>query len=388
MDGSAIDGSRTPVRLSHPLCGSDLQTLFGALAHSGGLSAARLPQAGAAAAAALARWPFSAWERVRVARLMHQNGPMPAPIFIVGHWRSGTTHLYNLLGLGNFGTVSPYAAGMPWDLLGLVALLRPLLARTLPEHRYIDAIPVKPDSPQEDEVAIANMTRLSFYHGIYFPRHFDEAFYKGVFLDGASPREIEAWKDRLQHLLFKVWLDQDRRHVMVKNPVYTSRLTMLREIYPEAKFIHVHRNPYEVFFSMRNFFVKLFEQFAFQPFDHVAVDEVIFDTYDRMMSRYVLESAELPEGDLVELSYQDLIDDPIAQLERIYQVLSIEGFDLARPRFEAYLQSVRSYRRNDYVRSEEDLAAIEQRWGTHLVRWGYARPANFTQALPAAVGLS
>ena len=76
---------------------------------------------------------------------------------------------------------SPFAAGMPWDFVGFAAAFGPVLKRMLPRERFIDGIPVEPDSPQEDEIPLANMSPLSFYHGIYFPRAFDANFDRGIF---------------------------------------------------------------------------------------------------------------------------------------------------------------------------------------------------------------
>ena len=68
---------------------------------------------------------------------------MPSPVFIVGYWRSGTTHLHNVLSQApQFGYVSPLAAGLPWDVLGIVRALRPLLERVLPSDRYVDNVQV------------------------------------------------------------------------------------------------------------------------------------------------------------------------------------------------------------------------------------------------------
>jgi hypothetical protein len=371
-------------RRTHPLCGSNLATLVRVLVENGGVGRQGFAPAAIAVGAALGRWPFTTIERVAVSARLRRAGPMPAPIFILGHWRSGTTHLYNVLAKGDFGVVTPLAAGMPWDLLGLVRLARPLLERSLPEHRYIDRIPVNPDSPQEDEVAIANMSPLSFYHGIYFPRRFERNFDRGVFLDGCSETEIRGWGRVFTHLMGKLWLDQDRRQPLIKNPVYTARIARLRRLYPQARFIHVHRNPFEVFVSMRNFFAKLFEQFALQPYEHVDVDAVILRTYTRMMERYLAESAELPPGTLVELGYTELVRDPLDTLRRIYDTLRLPGFATARPRFEDYLASVHAYRKNRYDYPEDVMAKVQAHWAPFIDHWGYGRPQPTAAAVEAA----
>lgn len=299
---------------------------------------------------------------------------MPAPLFIVGHWRSGTTHLYNILGKGGFGYVSPLAAGMPWDLLGLVGLLRPVLERALPEHRFIDSIPVNPDSPQEDEVALANMSPLSFYHALYFPQNFRKNFDRGVFLDGCTDAEIAAWQNAFVHFLYKVWIDQERRPLAIKNPVYTARVAMIRQIFPDAKFIHVYRNPYEVFRSMQNFFDKLLRQFALQRHDHLAIDDVILATYERMMRALIADSDGLPGHVFCEIRYESLERDPLGQIEHAYRALDLGAFEAARPAFEHYLAGIAGYRKNRFAYADEMLTKVERHWAPFLARWGYGRP--------------
>jgi omega-hydroxy-beta-dihydromenaquinone-9 sulfotransferase len=371
----------------HPLSGSNIRTLVRALIENRGLSRKGRSQAGLALAATLARWPFTACERLYFPHRLARAGSMPPPIFIVGHWRSGTTHLYNMMSKAGFGFVEPLAAGMPWDLLGMVKMARPLLERQLPSDRFIDSIPVLPDSPQEDEVAIANMTRMSFYHALYFPRSFESHFNRGVFFDGCSKDDIEEWKACFVHFLTKVWLQQGRRHLLIKNPVYTARVAMLREIFPGAKFIHVYRNPYEVLQSMQNFYEKLLRQFALQDYGALPIDDVILKTYSRMMAQLIEDTDPLPEDTFIEIRYERLERDPLAEIGRIYQAFKLHGFAEARPALEAYLASVQSYKKNRYAFSEENLGLVEREWGCFLDRWQYRRPGlDDTVSLDGAVG--
>ncbi|MFQ5562213.1 MAG: sulfotransferase [Parvularculaceae bacterium] len=361
--------------MAHPLSGANLQTLAAAAGRSG-LPTKPLAATGAALAA-LARWPFSTAERLTIESRLVALEEMPAPVFILGHWRSGTTHLYNIMTKsGAWGFVTPVAAGLPWDLFGLARVFNTLLERALPERRYIDNIPVNPDSPQEDEIAIANMTDLSFYHGVYFPHAFSDHLRRGLFFDGCSEREVQQWKDRFGYLLRKLYLHQGELPLMIKNPVYTGRLAMLREMFPDAKFVHIHRNPYDVFVSMRNFYTKLLKEFALQNYDHVDIDETILSVYDRMMRAYEQDSKGLGEDVLVELRYDDLDAEPMAAVERVYSALSLPGFDAARPKFEAYLASVKSFEKNKFAYSDEAAAKVESRWGHFIEKWGYARPGN------------
>ena len=359
--------------MAHPLSGANLGTLA-AIVRRGG-APTKVGEGAMIALAALARWPFSTAERLIMESRLPTESEMPAPIFILGHWRSGTTHLYNIMSKsGAFGFVPPVATGLPWDLFGLAKVFNPLLERALPEHRYIDNIPVKPDSPQEDEIAIANMSELSFYHGIYLPRAFADFVRRGLFFDGCTDREIEEWRKIFVYFLRKLYLHQGEKTLLIKNPVYTGRLAMLRVMFPDAKFVHIHRNPYDVFVSMRNFYKKLFAEFALQGYDHVDIDETILSVYERMMHALEKDAEGLPRDRYIELRYADLDASPLGAVEEIYSALNIPGFDAAKPAFESYLASVKSFEKNKFSYSSEAAAKVEGRLDYFLRKWAYGRP--------------
>ncbi|GAK32409.1 sulfotransferase family protein [Iodidimonas nitroreducens] len=356
---------------SHPLYGANLATLWTVWRRSGGLAPHARMKMLAAFGAALGRLPFSLIERGTLA-LRPKAGDHQAPIFILGHWRSGTTHLYNVLSKSDrFGYVSPFATALPWDFLLLGRALEPLLVKKLPEHRYIDRVRVDADSPQEDEIALANMSALSFYHGLYYPQKFDDYFQSGVFLDGVSAKERTQWEGILRLFYKKLSIAQPGRQLLIKNPVYTARPAQLRALWPDAKFIHIHRNPAKVFLSMRNFYQALFAQFALQDYGHLDIDEIILATYDRMMHNLRRETADLPAHQFHELSFDAFQADPMAEIGHIYDRLDMDGFAAARPVFERYLGSVADYQKNSFTAPPDLRQKLMDRWGDHIRHWGY-----------------
>jgi len=373
--GGHADGRRGRPKLFHPLCGADTVTLARLIARHG-VPIRHAPELLIALAVSMLRAPFSLAEHIVTQAARQRFGVKEAPVFILGHWRSGTTHLYNVMSKADgFGFVSPFATALPWDFLIIGRLFAPLLRKALPEHRFIDNIPVEPDSPQEDEIGLANMTPLSFYHGLYFPRRFAETFNAGVFFDGCTEDEIAHWQRVLRYYFDKLAIGQDGRRLLIKNPVYTARVRLLSEMWPEAKFIHIHRNPYKVFVSMRNFYAQLFGEFALEPYNHVDVDNFILATYRRMMDAYTKESAGLPEGRLVELAFEDFQKAPMAELKRVYGKLDLPGFAAAEPRFADYLDSVREYRKNTYSFPAEAKERVSRHWQPYIERWSYSPPA-------------
>ncbi|MEZ5921756.1 MAG: sulfotransferase [Parvularculaceae bacterium] len=333
--------------------------------------------AAAIAAAATARWPFSTIEQFVMEERLPLREDLAPPVFILGHWRSGTTHLYNIMcKSGDWAFVPPVATGLPWDLFGIVSVFRPLLERALPKHRYIDNIPVKPDSPQEDEIAIANMTDLSFYHAIYFPSAFSEFMNRGLFFDGCTEKEKEEWRARFFYLMRKLTAYQDGKRLLIKNPVYTARLAMLRRMFPDAKFVHIRRNPYDVFLSMRNFYKKLFSEFALQSWKHVDIDETILSVYERMMTTLERDAAGLSPPEYLDLTYEELEGDALGCVRKIYDALELDGFAKAEPNFALYISSVKTFEKNKFAYSDEAAAKVEKRLGRFIDQWGYERPSE------------
>jgi len=146
-------------------------------------------------------------------------------------------------------------------------------------------------------------------------------------------------------------------------------------MYPNAKFIHIYRNPYTVFQSTRNFYHKLFKELALQPYAKAPIDEVILESYPRMMNALFADSADLGDRTFIELRFEEFETDPLGNLERIYTTLEIPGFEVAKPEFATYLGAVSGYQKNRYAFPQEAIDLVRERWQPFLKRWGYQPPA-------------
>lgn len=354
---------------AHPLLGANTRTLLALLRRHGVRPGDRIGVMLGAIASSVARAPVSLCERGLVAAKTPHGAP--APLFILGHWRSGTTHLYNIISKsGDFAYVPPLATGLPWDMLTLGRALRPWLERMLPGERFIDKIPVKPDSPQEDEAALANMQPVSFYHGLYFPRRLREEVERGVFFDGLCASEIALWERRFLRFVDKIRILQPGRRVVIKNPVYTARVAAMDRLCPGSLFVHIARDPRDVFFSMRGFYSKLLEAYALQPYSLEGVDELIFSVYERMADSLYADAATLPAGRFIEIRYDDLTSAPIECLRAIGGRLGLdEEIERGVPAFREYLESVRKYEKNRHDRPAADVEMVERRLARHIERY-------------------
>lgn len=367
--------------LFHPLCGSNPETLLKLLLTHDLRSIHRWPQVLIALAVAVARWPFSTIERVAFGLSQARAEPMPDPVFIVGYWRSGTTHLHNLLAQSpSFGYITPLATGLPWDVLGIVRVFEPLLQQALPSDRFVDNVAVTPTSPQEDSIPLATMGAASYYHGLYFPQQFEAHFRRDVFQDGgdfASDRvnDFDRWQRLHRHFLQAVSIQQNHKPLLIKNPVYTGYIRHLRHLWPKAKFIHIYRNPYRVFPSTRHYFTRLLPELALQSYDAEAIasrlDPLIFESYLHLMQGLKRDTADLPPEQWIELRFEDLQTNPLSELETLFTQLNLPNFAATRPHLEGYLADLGDYRQNQYTIDPAMIATIEQHWLPYIQQWGY-----------------
>lgn len=317
------------------------------------------------------RSPFTFLEQ-HYTHLELEGLSMKPPVFIIGHWRSGTTHLGNILSRSTrFGYISPFAVGLPWNFLLLGKWLRPLLESMLPADRLVDRVPVKPDSPQEDEFALANMQSISFLNGWYFPGNFESNFSMGLHFDNCSREEIDRWKQAHAYFLKKVYIDQQHKRLIVKNPAYTTRIPVLRELWPGAKFIFIHRNPLRVFKSMRKLHRNMFSALALQDYSHVDIDEYVLSTFARMMDTYIKDSASCDEDELVEVRYDELDHHPLEVIRHIYDRLNLGIFDEDREPISEYLDSISRYRKNVYEDTDQEKSMVFNRWEKYFDHWNY-----------------
>lgn len=356
--------------------GARVSTLIDAWYRNGFASPRYWPLVGAMLGFAAIRAPVALYEARRFERQRRDAAPMKAPVFIVGHWRSGTTHLHNLLGRSpTFGYISPLASGLPDQALTLATWLRPWLERALPEDRHVDRVAVTPESPQEDEIPLASQGAPSIFRAQYFPSRFEAEAARGIFFDGCSEDEIRGWEVRLTRFLEKVSLHQGGRRLILKNPVHTARVARLRRLWPDARFIHIHRNPYEVFASTVHYHRAMLAELALQPYDHVDIESFVIETYLRLMAAFDRDAPAIPPNRLVEISFEALQSDPVPILRSIHEQLELEGWDQALPAIRRHLESVARYRKNRFSYPPELIERVTARWGAYVRRWGYREPA-------------
>jgi omega-hydroxy-beta-dihydromenaquinone-9 sulfotransferase len=155
---------------------------------------------------------FLRWMQERIYGRKAAKTPIKdGPVFIVGHWRSGTTLLHELLVLDrrhNYPTT--YQCMAPNHFLITESYVSRWLGFVLPKSRPMDNMTTGWDKPQEDEFALANMGLPTPYLTIAFPNR-GLASSEYLDMEGIPPAELERWKEGLVWFLKRVTFGDPRR---------------------------------------------------------------------------------------------------------------------------------------------------------------------------------
>jgi hypothetical protein len=286
------------------------------------------------------------------------------PIFILGHWRSGTTFLHSLMAQdkqwGYFNTF--YALLLRIAKLS-EGVLKPVAQIALPSKRPMDDVALNMDYPQEEEFALTNHQGLSFYLMMHFPRYLLRYLAQYVAINDAPQPLRQAWKDSYRTILQKTsWLNHGRRLVM-KNPPNTARVALLLELYPNAKFIYIHRDPAELYFSTQRTLAGMMGVFQLHSISKEEIEEDVLQMYPCLMQQFLQQQSLIPRDNFCALSYQQLKSQPQQAMAFIYDRLKLPDYDKAKENFATYLQSQRDYKTAKYSLAPEVQEKLERRWG-------------------------
>lgn len=323
--------------------------------------------------------PLRVYESVRYGRAVRKTSIQHPPIFIIGHWRSGTTHLHNLLIRDkNLGCVSMWQAFAPGVCLIDERLLKnPFnkIAKKMHPTREIDNIPLSMDNPEEEDLAIANMSPYSYLHMYSFPRRASYYFERYITKFDALPKSIRTeWGKYYLTMMRKATLKAGGRQLVIKNCADSARIKPLLELFPDAKFIHIYRNPYNIFRSTQHLYKTVLERAQVQQIDTTELETWVLRFYAQLMQRFLADKSLIPEGNLVEIKYEELDKEPIAQLRKIYDTLSLRGFAEAEPAFRAYLDSISGYQKLSHKTLDDNvIAKINSNWQFAFNALGYKR---------------
>lgn len=321
--------------------------------------------------------PFRWWEHLRYDGAIRSFQLKNDPVFVLGHWRSGTTHLHNLLCKDpQMGYVTTYQGVFPELLLGSSWLFKTFMKLMMPEKRASDNVELSADYPQEEEFALGNTNPYGYYNFWFFPKQVKTHYERFIEFKNADERMLARWKSDYVRLVKKALLNTKGERFISKNPPHTGRIKQILEIFPQAKFVHIYRNPVVIFISTKKLIESTIPSLKFQDITGEEIEESILWVYERIMQAYLRDRALIPADNLIELRFEDFEHNTLHELERIYGQLHIPGFEKAKPHFQQYINAQKSYKKNTYSLPRSTVDRITTRWKFAMDAWNYRLPEN------------
>ena len=295
------------------------------------------------------------------------------PVFVLGHWRSGTTHLHYLLTLDEqFSYLENFQAFFFRIAFISKTFMKPILNALMPSTRPQDNIKITANSPSEEEHPLTNITEKSGMQSFFFPQN-RSYFDKYNLFEGTTSNEKEDWKTQYKWLLQNIAYYQDpAKKLLLKNPHSIGRIEVLLEMFPNAKFIHIHRDPYDVFNSNVHLYKKTISTQFLQDFSEEEINERVLYCYEKGMRKLMEDLPKISKENLIEISYNELSNQGFETIAKIYSSINLGDFNSVSGKVQEYLNKEKNYKRNKFQSIPDQLKKeIDRRWDFAFERWGY-----------------
>jgi omega-hydroxy-beta-dihydromenaquinone-9 sulfotransferase len=295
------------------------------------------------------------------------------PIFVIGHWRTGTTLLHDLFSVDpHLAYPTTYECFFPHHFLLTEGTLPKLMKVLLPKKRPQDDVPVGFDRPQEEEFAMMILGQGTPYITHAWPR-FGRADSDYLDFKGLSEAAKKTWADAYMWFYRRLVLKHEGKRLVMKTPANAARLKLLTKLFPDARYVYLARNPLEVFPSTVKLWRALYSTQGLHNPPHLDpwLDDYVLDMFARLTEDYEEDKHLIPKDRLVEFRYEDFVKDPVANMREIYRRLDIPGFAEAEGPMCAFLAERSEHRVSRYEMPLTLKRKIVERLKPYIDRFGY-----------------
>jgi omega-hydroxy-beta-dihydromenaquinone-9 sulfotransferase len=309
-------------------------------------------------------------EKIKFGKKIKETSIDKPPLFIIGHWRSGTTLLHQLIFLDNqFTSPTLVQTIIPEHFLFSTKYYVPVMVKMMPQKRPMDEIKMRPYDPMEDEFGLVKMGSVSPFIKILFPSS------KSKFLSDINEfvpedKELVRWQRNFLILLKKItFLTQ--KQIVLKNPFHTPRMSILSEMFPGARFIHIVRHPYKIIPSTINMWDIVAQENSLKSGWKKPTIEDSAEVLEKFWQSVDINKHKLGKNVFSEIKYEDLEIDPVKELKRIYRELNIGFNNDFECRILEYMEKEKNYKKNVFVLSSEENKTIYKKLDKYFQKYNY-----------------
>jgi hypothetical protein len=313
---------------------------------------------------------FAIFEKLKYEKKIRKVVLPEDPVFIIGHWRSGSTLLHQLMSLdSNFTAPTLFQVAIPDSFLSSRNYYKPIMHLMVSKFRPMDRVKLGMDEPQEDEYAIYRITRFSPLERLVFPK---KSNYFLLDLPSFLPdnSQLIDWENKFMWYLRKLFL-MSGKPIVSKNPFNSLRINELRKLFPEARFIHIYRHPFNVIPSTIHMWNIVQQQNSLNRLAGKPVLDEVVTVFDRILSAVRKDTASLPEEKFYEMCFENLESDPVMEITKLYKAFNLNYNNAFEEKLKLFLSVIKGFQKNTFHLSKDEKTFIRQRLGHHMDHYGY-----------------
>lgn len=298
------------------------------------------------------------------------------PVFILGHYRTGTTYLQKLMASDRrFGSLTNYDSLFPNTNLIFGRKMRQLFQHIINTLKiknpfFHNSIVQLAEAAEEDDYLMNKASPYTAYWGLVFPKRWRE------WLNGSkqfmNQEYYDGWKRAYMKTIKYATFKNKGKQLVLKSPPNTERIGILLEMFPNAKFIYIYRNPFHLYYSILNMWkTAILKYYSLQKISDEDLDEIIFGHSIYLVEQYIKDKKLIPEGNLIEISYEELKADSLSTMRKIYSKIELPDVELTAHSLRLEIEKEKGYQNFQYHFCDKTLKKIEERWGKYIQEWDY-----------------
>src|SRR5437588_137711 len=340
-------------------------------AHGFGIHRIRWPMAFLIGLITPFNWVMGTVQRLRYGRAIEETEIEHPPVFIIGHWRSGTTFLHELMCLDErFVSPTTYQCFAPHHCLLTEWWMNMLGSWLVPKQRPMDNMAAGWDRPQEDEFALLTLGAPTPYVRMAFPND-PPPFMEFLDMQACAAADLARFETAIVHFVKLLTHSAEGKRVLLKSPPHTGRIEVLARLFPGAKFIHIVRHPFALYPSTLRLWQSLDAVQGLQMPNGRGLDDYVFNCLTRMYRGFEDQRRRIDASAIYDVRYEDLIAHPVSEISKMYERLALGPFEIARDKIEALVTAQKDYKPNKHKVDDALKARIRERWKDYFERYGY-----------------
>ena len=260
------------------------------------------------------------------------------PIFVIGLPRSGTTYLFDLLHCSN-----EFRGPLTWEIFQMMPIATSryqqtykqikteaelaLLKTLVPKLKNIH--PMKAALPEECQLITAlDFRSISFSYSSKVPEY-------ASFINNCDYSSALLWHKRFLQALETTYKPS---HWLLKDPCHIQHIPEIISVYPEAKFVFIHRDPKDTIASISSLSAHLRAAFS-KAIDQKEIGRNSLSFWSKAIQDFLAQRTLINESNVIDINFNEFTVNPVNSAETIFRKFKLSFDRHTREKMEVFINN-------------------------------------------------